>query len=178
MQPGSVLHIYTGESIKDGFIDQAVLSEAVKLESIYPVAHEVISVKLAGLRTPEEAQKYQGSFIGMPLDEAKARFGDPKEPWLFQYIGMALIEEEQEIGRVLRVEESGLQWLVVSAAGKEIMVPMNGPFIESIDFQNNRLVTRGVAQLGMQSETLNEKESKEEEPDQKNQPRGADSEEA
>lgn len=169
MEPGEMLSLYTGEAIKDGFIEQPAFVESARLEELYPVANEVISVRLSALNDRDSAEKYCGLYFGLSLEEAKIRFGDEEEPYLFQYIAMDVYdgadgEENNLIGKVERIEDSGLQWLIVKTIVKtndneikseiineiknEIMVPLNGPFVEEVDFKENRLMCRGLKALG------------------------------
>ena len=131
--------LYKARAIKDGFLQEPELFGRFDLLSLSALAQEMAQIHLAGIDTIQEAMNLKGLFIGMPLDEARLNFHDPEDPYLFEYIGLDIYEGDKLQGKVLRVEEfNGKQWLI-SDGSSEAMIPLQGPYIQKVDFQHLRI---------------------------------------
>lgn len=137
----TVLGIFTAKSLKDGFLVEPVFKQALKLIHIASLSADTAEIRLEGINDADSAYLLKGCYLGMSVEEARQKFHNPKDPYLFEYIGLAVYEGELLKGTVDRIEEfNAKQWLIVQTeAGKEVMIPLQGPYIEKIDFLENKI---------------------------------------
>jgi|GEM_PF-1603796 len=142
LKKNSVLELYSSEGLKDGFLINPVFFANFTLQSFAVLNNDTAQLRLKELKTPEEAEKLKGLFIGIRLAEAKTRFHNPEDPYLFEYLGLDIYEGDSLKGKVVRVEQyNSKQWLIGLDKTHEVMIPLQGPFIGNVDF------TRGVVSM-------------------------------
>jgi 16S rRNA processing protein RimM len=120
------------ESLKSLFLE--VKSQLVPyfIETI-SVRHDKAFVKLEDVSTPEAAAALKGASIYLPkASRPKPSRGDFYNEELIDF---EVIDEELGLlGTVQAIEQAGpARFIVLSHKMKEIMVPVNGPFIKSIN---------------------------------------------
>ncbi|CAN5435878.1 ribosome maturation factor RimM [soil metagenome] len=109
-------------------------------EQLAPFFIEHISIKgikaylkLEDVNTPEQSQALKGSSIYLPKSER------PKlvrgEFYNDEVIGFEVTDaEEGPLGYVTEVQEAGPnRYLIVKYLNKDVMIPLNGPFIKSVN---------------------------------------------
>ena len=97
-------------------------------------------LQLEGVGTREEAEALQGKKIWVH----KADFPklDPEEYYWHQLKGLVVITETgQELGRVTKLfNTTAHDIMVVTGAGHEYMIPMNGDIIKDINEQEGQII--------------------------------------
>lgn len=96
-------------------------------------------VKWDGVDSPEAAAALKGASVYLPK---KMRPSLPKgEFYSDEVIGFEVTDQTMGLlGRVTEIQESGVaRHLVVDRSGKEIMIPLNGPFIKSLNKSKKRI---------------------------------------
>lgn len=89
-------------------------------------------IKLDGVDTIEAASGLKGTSIFLPRSSRPklAR----KEFYSDEVIGFVVVEGKEELGVVKDVMEAGpSRFLAVIHEGREILIPINGPFIKSVN---------------------------------------------
>jgi len=90
-------------------------------------------VKLEDVNTPEQSHALKGSSIYLLKSER------PKlvrgEFYNDEVIGFSVTDaEEGPLGDVIEVQEAGPnRYLIIKYLNKEVMIPLNGPFIQSVN---------------------------------------------
>jgi 16S rRNA processing protein RimM len=145
----TTIELYSAEGIQDGFLIKPVFFSEQIMENFAVLTPDTVQLKFKDINTADDAWKLKGVFIGMKLSEAKKKFHNHDDPYLFEYIGLEVFERNDNdalIGRVSRVDEyNRKQWLIVD--GCEVMIPLQGPFIEKVDFKLGRIYI--VAESGL-----------------------------
>ncbi|MDH4200198.1 MAG: hypothetical protein OEV66_07435 [Spirochaetia bacterium] len=134
------IELFKARSLKDGFLMEPEASGRYQLLNLHLLSRETAEIKLAGIDTIQEALALKGHFIGMSIDEARLNFHDPDDPYLFEYIGLQIFEGDICRGQVLRVEEFNDKQWIISDEPEEAMIPLQGPYIQSIDFQHLKII--------------------------------------
>ncbi|MBL7850259.1 MAG: 16S rRNA processing protein RimM [Cyclobacteriaceae bacterium] len=96
-------------------------------------------VKFEGVDTPEAAAALKGASVYMPK---KSRPSLPKgEFYNDEVIGFEVVDTNQgTLGKVSEIQETGIsRHLVVDREGKEVMIPLNGPFLKSLNKSKKRI---------------------------------------
>ncbi|HET9054888.1 MAG TPA: ribosome maturation factor RimM [Cyclobacteriaceae bacterium] len=102
------------------------------IESI-SVRHDKAFLKLEDVNTPEAAASLKGTSIYLPkASRPKPARGDFYNEELIDF---EVIDEELGLlGTVQAIEQAGpSRFIVLSHKTKEVMIPVNGPFIKSIN---------------------------------------------
>jgi 16S rRNA processing protein RimM len=120
------------ESLKSIFLE--VKSQLVPyfIETI-SVRHEKAFLKLEDVNTPEAAAALKGTSIYLPkASRPKPARGDFYNE---EIIDFEVIDEELGmLGTVQAIEQAGpSRFIVLSHKMKEVMIPVNGPFIKSVN---------------------------------------------
>ena len=97
-------------------------------------------LQLEGVVTREEAEALQGKKIW--VDKADFPALDSDEYYWHQLKGLKVLTEEgQELGRVTKLfNTTAHDIMVVTGAGHDFMIPVNGDIIREIDEQGDRIV--------------------------------------
>ena len=140
LKKNSNLQLYSAQGIKDGFLmDPSFFGDYV-MEEFSTLTNDTVELKLKNLTNTDEAWKLKGMFIGIKLSEAKIKFHNPKDPYLFEYINLKIYEGDEFRGKVKRVDEyHSKQWLIGECGEDEVMIPLQGPYIENVDFPKGNL---------------------------------------
>lgn len=96
-------------------------------------------VKWEGIDTPEGATALRGASVYLPK---KLRPSLPKgEFYSDEVIGFEVADANLgPLGHVKEIQETGLtRHLVVDHSGKEVMIPLNGPFIKALHKSTKRI---------------------------------------
>lgn len=96
-------------------------------------------VKWEGIDTPEAAADLKGASVYLPK---KLRPSLPRgEFYSDEVIGFDVTDDQLgPLGKVKEVQETGLtRHLVVDHSGKEVMIPLNGPFIKALNKSKKRI---------------------------------------
>ncbi len=120
------------ESLKSLFLE--VKSQLVPyfIEAI-SVRHDKAFLKLEDVSTPEAAASLKGASIYLPkASRPKPSRGDFYNEELIDF---EVIDEELGLlGTVQAIEQAGpSRFIVLSHKMKEVMIPVNGPFVKSIN---------------------------------------------
>jgi len=90
--------------------------------------------------------------VGLPLSQAKAEVlqSDSKDNfYFFMFLCMRVFDKEsnEEIGEIVRIEEASTSFIayIESYMGdKKYIVPLDGPYIQKPDLQNNTVHIEGI----------------------------------
>lgn len=89
-------------------------------------------VKLEGIDSIDQAAELKGTSIFLPLD-SRPRLGR-KEFYSDEVIGFSVQEGGESLGLVKDVLEAGpSRFLAVDHNNREVLIPINGPFIKSVN---------------------------------------------
>lgn len=128
-------------------LSQAVLvtaeeSTPVRLEAVR-AAGDAVLVKVAGVDTPEEAERYRGAHLAVPRELA-AELPEGRH-YIFEVLGLTVVTEEgRELGTVEAVIRTpGNDVYVVQGAGaREVLVPAISSVVLRIDPARRCMVIR------------------------------------
>jgi 16S rRNA processing protein RimM len=89
-------------------------------------------VKLEDVNTAEDAQKLKGILVYLPKSvRPKSGRG---EFYYDEIINFTVVTETETLGQVIRVENEQVYPLLIVLSGeKEIVIPVNAPFIQSVN---------------------------------------------
>ena len=82
-----------------------------------------------------------------------AKFGNPENPYLFEYIGRPVIDvhTDQILGKVEKIEENGVNPVFIislnSFTQDKVMVPMRSPYIVSLKLNEEKLLTKDIPNI-------------------------------
>ena len=96
-------------------------------------------MRFEGISDPETAKLYGGSWICVPAEQATR----PKDGWIeADLISLPLIDENEIVlGNCKGLANLPMMSIAVtSVAGKEIILPMEGPLAPRIDLEGGKLV--------------------------------------
>lgn len=95
-------------------------------------------VKFEDIDSIDQASELKGtSLYLLKSDRPKLARG---EFYNDELTGFEVVEEENVIGKVVGIMEAGPnRFLEVDNAGKEVLIPMNGPFIKSVNKTKKRV---------------------------------------
>lgn len=140
LKANSPLGIYSAKGIKDGFLINPEFAGQYLMQEFAELTPDTAQIKLQEITNAEDAWKLKGLFIGLKLSEAKKKFHNPDDPYLFEYIGLDILEGGILKGKIDRVEEyHHKQWLIGICDDNEVMIPLQGPFIERADFKQGTI---------------------------------------
>lgn len=89
-------------------------------------------VKVDGIDTIEAATALKGTSLFLPL-ESRPKL-NRKEFYSDEVIGFRVVQGDDELGPVKDVLEAGpSRFLAVDHVGREVLIPINGPFIKSVN---------------------------------------------
>lgn len=120
------------ESLESVFLEIKTQRIPYFVEAI-SVRHNQAFVKFEDVNTPEAAQALKGSSIYLPkASRPKLSRGDFYHD---EVLDFEVIDEELGLlGTVQHIEQAGQnRFVVLSHKTKEVMIPVNGPFIKSIN---------------------------------------------
>jgi 16S rRNA processing protein RimM len=95
-------------------------------------------VKFEDVQSPEEANQLKGASIYLSKESrpklARGEFYDE------EVTGFEVLLEEELLGHVKEVETAGPnRFIIVTTKEKEVMIPVNGPFIKSINKSKKKI---------------------------------------
>jgi 16S rRNA processing protein RimM len=101
------------------------------------VQNDKALVKLEDVNTAEEAQKLKGVLVFLPKSvRPKSGRGEFDE-----ILGFSVVHENEILGEVIRVENEQINPLIIVFSGeKEIAIPVNAPFIQSVNKTQKRII--------------------------------------
>lgn len=126
------------ENLKTIFIEKKSLLVPYFIQHI-SVRNDKAFVKLEDVDTPEYAALLKGGSLYLPKNErpkpAKGEF------YSEEVIGFEVTDQELGVlGMILDVEQAGPnRFLILNYNKKEIMIPVNGPFITSINKSKKKI---------------------------------------
>jgi 16S rRNA processing protein RimM len=126
------------ENLKSVFIEKKSQLVPYFIENI-SVRNDRAFVKLEDIGTPEQASLLKGSSLYLPREtRPKLERG---EFYNEDIIGFEVMDEVHgPLGFVEEVEQAGPnRFLILSYIQKEIMIPVNGPFIKSINKSKKKI---------------------------------------
>ncbi len=89
-------------------------------------------IKVEGVETIEAATELKGTSVFLPIDSRPKL--SRKEFYNDEVIGFYVHDGEQELGAVKDVLEAGpSRFLAVDYNNREVLIPINGPFIKSVN---------------------------------------------
>ncbi|MDH4262181.1 MAG: hypothetical protein OEV78_03950 [Spirochaetia bacterium] len=139
LKKNSPIELYRAQGIRDGFLTSPEFYNEYIMQNFAVLTPDTAQLRLKGIANADDAWSLKGFFIGIKLSEAKIKFHNPEDPYLFEYIGLDVFEGNEFKGKVKRVDEyNHKQWLIVDCLNSEVMIPLQGPYIEVTDF------TRGI----------------------------------
>jgi 16S rRNA processing protein RimM len=96
-------------------------------------------VKLEDINTAEDAQKLKGVLVFLPKSvRPKSGRG---EFYFDEIIHFTVVTETETLGKVIRVENEEVNPLVIVLYGeREIAIPVNAPFIQSVNKTQKRII--------------------------------------
>ena len=148
---GDGLYLYKCQKIRDGFLKDSDYFDLVYLEHIKKKSSKYL-IKFKGIDLREEADKYCGSFVGITLSKANERFGGSKKPYLFEYLSRDVLDlkSHEKIGVVSRIEEYEKNQLLIikTLDQRELMAPIESPYVHEVDQKRNVLWTKNLFDLG------------------------------
>lgn len=109
---------------------------------------ELALVKLKGVDTREDAMTLRGLALEIPRREVPPL--PDGEHYMFELVGMKVTRTDGiELGTVAGVLETGsnIVYIVISAEGKEVLVPATLDVVESINYENCEILVRPVPGL-------------------------------
>lgn len=95
-------------------------------------------IKFEDINSIDDASELKGTSLYLPISErpklARGEFYND------EVIGFDVMENENVIGRVVGIMEAGPnRFLEIDNVGKEILIPINGPFIKSVNKTKKRI---------------------------------------
>ncbi|MEI9918770.1 MAG: ribosome maturation factor RimM [Bacteroidota bacterium] len=122
----SIKTLYIGDS----FIPHFIESISIKGDKAF--------LKLEDVNAIEQASELKGSSLYLPKAErpklARGEFYND------EVVGFEVVEEENSLGQITDIMEAGPnRFLVLDHNGKEILIPINGPFIKSINKSKRKI---------------------------------------
>ncbi|QMU55699.1 MAG: 16S rRNA processing protein RimM [Candidatus Mycalebacterium zealandia] len=131
------------------FIKSSDSSEPHSFEITGKIVREKdVVLKLSGVNTRDDAQKFAGSTVMVALSDLPGT--GEGEYYNFQLIGLEAVGEDGEkIGRVLSLVQSGMQSVLVISLpdGGEILVPMVEKFIAGVDIEKGTVAVQNTEAL-------------------------------
>lgn len=126
------------ENLKTIFIERKSQLVPYFIESI-SVRNDKAFVKLEDVNTPEEASLLKGSSLYLPK-ESRPKL-ERGEFYNEDVIGFEVFDDVHgPLGFVEDVEQAGPnRFLILSYIQKEVMIPVNGPFIKSINKSKKKI---------------------------------------
>ncbi|MCB1148264.1 MAG: hypothetical protein KDK38_15795 [Leptospiraceae bacterium] len=145
----ATVKLYRAEGIRDGLLLNPVFSKEVTLVDIPEVNPDYAVVRFEHYSNVDLIETIKGLSLGIPLQEAREKFADEEEPWLFQYLDCKVINNSAEFGRVVRIEEHGnnTHAVVKMLNDKELLFPLFSPYVLKIDFKNHTIHTENLEWL-------------------------------
>ena len=125
----SLKSVYIGKSATDRNLAEVELQK-VRFHQAYAL------LTIDGYRSREDADRLRGKMVLVPVSDAiPLELG---EYYLFQLIGMRVMELEQTIGVVKEVLQTGANdvYVVQSEQFGDVLIPAHQETIRSIDFEN------------------------------------------
>jgi len=153
IKEGNSLALYESRGSKDGFLLEPKFIKSYTFVKAKREKKNIFSLKLLEIETREKAEEIKGTYAGIDLDDAKKEFPiDENEPYLFHYIGLKVKDDKlnKSIGFIKRIEEAGFKkWLIIEINDtcQEAMIPLDGPFVKSLDFKNNEIIMADISEI-------------------------------
>lgn len=146
--------LYSGTSVKDGFIENAEHKETVHIDSIKEIRNNgVIILRFQEYTKKEDIDReLKGLYIGLDLEFAKIYYSDHKNPWLFQWIDMELFDSSdlsEPVGTILSVSEfSGkVLFRLRLKSSKDVLIPVEYLYDADLDWDQNKVHAEGLLDL-------------------------------
>jgi 16S rRNA processing protein RimM len=122
----SVETLYLG----DNFVPHFIETISVKGDKAF--------LKFEDINSIEQAAELKGRSLYLPKSErpklARGEFYND------EVVGFEVIEEETSLGKITDIMEAGPnRFLVFDHNGKEVLIPINGPFIKSVNKSKKRV---------------------------------------
>ncbi len=118
--------------LSDGRNDQSFIVDAVRIDP-----KEMVFLKLKGIDTPEEVEKYRGFQVRIDRTEVPHL----KDRWYyFELEGMKVYEKDVLLGTLTRVLETGANDIyLVKGQNGEICIPALRSVVMNVDVQGKRM---------------------------------------
>ena len=148
---GEQISSYLSLGVINGLLNQPKFKQHILIEDV-TLHKDGYLLKPKGVNTREEASIYCGYFLGISVQEAKKKYGGSSQPYLFEYLGMKVVDysDKKLIGSVIRIEEIQERVIFIvkfSDKNNEIMLPFLSDYFVKIDIQQNILYTKKLHEL-------------------------------
>lgn len=124
-------------SLKSVFIERAGSFVPYFLKSV-SVKGDKAYVRFGDVNSIDQASELKGSSLFLPKSErprlSKGEFYND------EVVGFEVVEDETSLGRITDIMEAGPNhFLVLDYKGKEVLIPVAGPFIKSVNKSKKRI---------------------------------------
>ena len=120
-------HVYLADSV-DQIAPEPVPLRSLRFNNAYAL------LKVAGCDTRDQAEALRGKLVYCDIEQLPPL--DDGEYFLFQLVGLRVVADGREIGRIREVLETGANdvYIIDSAAHGELLIPAHDETIDDIDF--------------------------------------------
>ena len=145
------------EEFPELYLDKA--KTPVTVERSRYLKSDVAVIKLKGVNTPEEAQKYIGKMLYFNRDDAEL----PEDTWFIQdIIGLSVVDADsgRVYGKVDDIYQNGSAdvYSVRTPEGKQLMFPAIPEVLLETDIDGGRLIIRPLAGLFEDEEEIRDED--------------------
>lgn len=141
-----LLNLYSSESLpRDGFLDAAQNLGQISVCFVRTFLQGVV-IKVEEREQRESLEKLRGLYLGLSLADAKKKYENREEPYLFQYVGLNVfsISEEARVhkGFIERVEipaSQAILTLYLEETLRYVRIPLVDYFVKSVNFDLNEI---------------------------------------
>lgn len=125
------------------FIDAGDTPVCSDVESVLYLKDEFVVLKLKGINTPEQAEKFRGAYLKIPREYAiklpEGRY------FICDIIGLCVSTENgEQLGKIVEVIQTGANdvYVVKGENGKQILIPAVKQVVKKVDLQNGEMVIK------------------------------------
>lgn len=132
--------IFQFEEMETILVDKKGSLQEIQIEEVKYSKNQVL-LKLKGIETVEEAEKYRNCYIKLPREKARKL---PKNTYFIaDLIGLEVYTEEGNLlGKVDDIYNSGASdiYVIKDTLGKQILLPAIKEVIKQIDLEQEKIV--------------------------------------
>ncbi len=125
--------LYTSKGPIDGFLLEPQKKQAYNFYNIRAYKENIFLANIEGINSPEAVDGLKGLYLGLSLQTAKRDFASDNEPYMFEFLGLAVVDAEEPAikGQVAAIREyEGRGWLVAEIDGREILIPLVAEYVD------------------------------------------------
>lgn len=125
------------KKLKKVYISDKQEQSCFSIESVRIDPKGMVFLKLSGIDTPEQAEKYRGCLVKVE----RAEVPPLKEGWYyFELEGMKVYEKDVLLGTLTRVQETGANDIyIVKGHNGEICIPALKSVVKKVDVSGKRM---------------------------------------